>query len=408
MMAIVINGNYFGQIFMHQEELSMPRKGENIYKRSDGRWEGRYVKFIDEISGKKKYRSIYGKTYSEVKKKLIAAKQTVILNEIPKTKFKLTEWFHIWLYQYAKLNVKDSTFSNYYYCIRNHIIPQLGEMDLKQLSTINLQMFFNGKLLNGRIDGKGGLSSKSVRDIYTILSASLKQAVDNNLIDKNPCSNIKIPTDKYNSIRVLSVEEQKLIENAVLHSEHYLSTSVILALYTGLRLGEVCALQWKDVDLSNAILKVSSNLQRIKLVPYNEKKKTRLVLGTPKSSSSIRDIPFSRGLCHYLSMKRSLNQSYKFVVCNHEENFVDPRTVQSYFKKVTDQVGIKSASFHTLRHTFATRAIEVGMDVKSVSEILGHADISITLKKYVHSLTEHKRTQMQKIDTFWTDKPSNF
>lgn len=408
---MVISGNYFGQILMHQEEMTMPRKGENIYKRLDGRWEGRYAIIIDNTTGKKKYHSLYGKTYSEVKKKLIVAKQGIAtanrLLEVSKTKYKLAEWLQLWLNQYAKFNVKDSTFSNYYYCIHNHIIPKLGYFDLKQLTTFNLQVFFNEKLTNGRLDGKGGLSSKSVKDIHTILSAALKQALENNLIDKNPCLKIKLPTDKYSNIRVLSVDEQKTLEDAVLNSEHYLSIAIILALYTGLRLGEVCALQWKDIDLSNAILRVTSNLQRIKLISQEENKKTRIVIGTPKSSSSIRDIPFSRGLCRYLELKKKSN-NLKFVVCNHEENFVDPRTVQSYFKKLTNRIGIESASFHTLRHTFATRAIEVGMDIKSVSEILGHADVSITLKKYVHSLTEHKRNQMQKIDILWTNKPSNF
>lgn len=411
-IVLVIDGKNFGQFFMYQEEKFMPRKGENIYKRSDGRWEGRYALSIDKMTGKKKYHSIYGKSYLEVKKKLIVAKQVIEtknLTETVKSRYKLEEWLQIWLYQYARFNVKNSTFSNYYYCVHNHIIPKLGCVDLRNITTYNLQVFFNEKLVNGRIDGKGGLSSKSVKDMHTILSTSLKQALNNNLIDRNPCINIKIPTDKYTIIRVLSVDEQKLLENAVLNSDHYLSIAIILALYTGLRLGEVCALQWKDVDLSNAILRVTSNLQRIKLVPEDGNKKTKIVIGTPKSSASVRDIPFSMGLCNYLVMKKkSVSSSHKFVVCNSEEHFVDPRTLQNYFKKLMDQLGIRSASFHTLRHTFATRAIEVGMDIKSVSEILGHADVSITLKKYVHSLTEHKRNQMQKIDTLWTNQPSNF
>lgn len=294
-------------IQMRRGGRNMSKRGENIYKRSDGRWEGRYVQSIDLITGKKKYHSVYGKSYSEAKKKLLKARQEITETNLSctiKEDYKLEHWLQIWLYQYAKLNVKEATFSNYYYYIHNHIIPKLGHKSLKKITTYDLQLFFNEKLLNGRLDGTGGLSPKSVKDLRTVLSTSFKQALYNNLINKNPCVNIKIPTDKYTNIRVLTVNEQKLLENSIKNSDHYLSLPIILALYSGLRLGEVCALQWKDIDLTNGIIRVTSNLQRIQVVPDDGETKTKMIISTPKSSASVREIPLPTRMIIYWAKKR--------------------------------------------------------------------------------------------------------
>lgn len=393
----------------------MPRRGENIYKRSDGRWEGRYPYTTDELTGKKKYRSVYGKSYADVKQKLLVAKQELNMQQaaMPKSSsYLLEKWLELWLFQYAKFNIKESTLAHYYNCIQRHIVPEFGKVPINRLSSVELQLFLNRKLESGRVDGKGGLSPKTVKDLYTILCTALKQAQINNVIDKNPCINIKLPTDRYSRFRVLTVEEQSILEKAVCSSEHYLATGVVLALYTGLRLGEVCALQWKDIDFKKQQISIASNLQRINLIQEAAEKKTEMILSTPKSSTSVRVIPLTESLCRYL-IKQKQEQSEKvgsscvFVVSKYSKDFIDPRTLQNYFKGLLDDLGISNASFHTLRHTFATRAIEVGMDVKSISEILGHADITITLKKYVHSLPEHKRNQMNKLNHFIMDKSSN-
>lgn len=393
----------------------MPRRGENIYKRSDGRWEGRYPYTTDELTGKKKYRSVYGKSYADVKQKLLTAKQELSYPQTAAAKsspYLLGKWLEQWLFQYAKFNIKESTLSHYYNCIQRHILPEFGRVPINRLSSVELQLFLNRKLESGRLDGKGGLSSKTVKDLYTILCTAFKQAQINDIIDKNPCINIKLPTDRYSRFRVLTVEEQSILEKSVFSSEHYLATGVVLALYTGLRLGEVCALQWQDIDFKTQQISITSNLQRINLIQAKSGKKTEMILSTPKSPTSIRVIPLTESLCRYL-IKQQQEQSQRvggscaFVVSRYRKDFIDPRTLQNYLKALLQDLGIWGASFHTLRHTFATRAIEVGMDIKSISEILGHADVTITLKKYVHSLPEHKRNQMNKLNDFIMDKSSN-
>lgn len=393
----------------------MPRRGENIYKRSDGRWEGRYPYTTDRLTGKKKYRSVYGKSYADVKQKLLLAKQEQSLQQTTAPKASpclLEKWLELWLFQYAKFNIKESTLAHYYNCIHRHILPEFGKVPIDRLSSVEMQLFLNRKLESGRVDGKGGLSPKTVKDLHTILCTALKQAQLSGVIEKNPCINIKLPTDRYSRFRVLTVEEQSILEKAVFASDHYLTTGVVLALYTGLRLGEVCALKWQDIDFKKRQISISGNLQRINLMQEETDKKTEMVLSTPKSSTSVRMIPLTESLCRYLleqqqEQTQRVGTSCTFVVSKYSKGFIDPRTLQNYFKSLLNDLGINGASFHTLRHTFATRAIEVGMDVKSISEVLGHADVTITLKKYVHSLPEHKRNQMNKLNYFIIDKSSN-
>lgn len=389
----------------------MPKRGENIYKRSDGRWEGRYAVW-SQPEQKRKYCSVYAKTYTEVKQKLTQARRELALIPPPRwasNGYTVQEWLTLWLSHYVRFSVKDSTYANYYYRIQTHVLSQLGDRKLGQLSTYELQLYFNEKRESGRLDGKGGLAVKTVKDLRTILSAAFAQAVSNGILAHNPCANIKL-VDKQSGplrVQVLSRREQSVLERHVLFAEERLSIAIVIALYTGMRLGEVCALRWENVDLINEILHVTENLQRIKLPMPNGNSKTKVSIGTPKSKCSVRDIPLPGKLVAYLSEYKLSAGDFPYVIPGRENQYVDPRSIQNYLAHLRLRLNLPKVSFHTLRHTFATRAVEVGMDVKTLSEILGHADVSVTLKKYVHSLPQHKREQIKKLEMLCLDCPSN-
>ncbi len=347
----------------------MPRRGENIYKRKDGRWEARYVKEIS-IDGVKKYGSVYAKTYNEVKTK----QQLFLLPE--KTKQHTVKVVADVMYEWLEVNknqVKITTHQKYKSTIEKHIIPELGRMQIQFLTSAVVQQFTD-KLLSKTI------SRTTVNDILIVLGMGLAYAEEEYSLHIPKISFVKNPPKE---MRVLSVSEQNIFVEYLLNKNDVFSFGMLLALFTGLRIGELCALTWDDIGENT--IRVNKTVQRVQQNGYTE-----ILTLPPKTISSNRVIPIPKELMCLLKSKRANGAVLK------QENGkqIEPRLMQMKFKKYTTDCGIENINFHSLRHSFATRCVEVGFDIKTLSEILGHSDVKTTLNKYVHSSMEQKARQM--------------
>ena len=353
----------------------MPRRGENIYKRKDGRWEARYVKEIT-ADGKKKYGSVYASSYKEVKAKqqLCILQPTKNHNPINIT---VTELIAEWLSS-MKNQVKSCTYQKYECVCRNHIISDLGTIAVRYISRFTI-MSFTERLL------EKNLSTKTVNDILIVLGLALKYAQETYSITVPKINYIK---ENQKEMRVFSVQEQKVITEYLLQQIDIHKFGVLLALYTGMRIGELCALRWDDI--TDEYIIINKTIMRIK----SEQGKTEVKIGSPKSESSNRIIPTPKCLLPMINQFRGNG----YVLSNDKLKYTEPRLMQIKFGKMIDECKIKKANFHALRHTFATRCIEAGVDVKTLSEFLGHSDVKTTLNRYVHSSFELKQKSMEQLE----------
>lgn len=372
----------------------MPRKGENIYKRKDGRWEGRYIRSRD-ANNKAQYGYVYGKGYKAVKQKILA-RQLLCLQ--PATEHKTENVLYAdlldsWL-SLSKLKTKESTYARYSHLVRTHIIPNLGKYAVSELTEQIIGTFITQQLTDGRLDHKGGLAAKTVIDIIVIIKSSIEYARYKG-IDVS-CDLSKLTVKKQEKkMRVLSVKEQKQLVGILMQDMDQSKFGVLLSLYTGIRIGELCALQWDDICLAQATLKIKKTMQRIQTTESGMPAKTKIVITEPKSMCSIREIPLPEFLVEIAG--KFSNDSKAFVLTGEANHYIEPRTMQNRFKTYISESGIEDANFHALRHTFATRCVEVGFEIKSLSEILGHANVNITLNRYVHASFEMKHLNMSKL-----------
>ena len=371
----------------------MPRKGENIYKRKDGRWEGRYIQFHD-AEHKAKYAYVYGKTYSEVKRKLTEEKgKDKKVNSLPKQSSTYSELLDIWLHS-TQLNTKESTQARYAHLINTHIKPELGLYLLSQLSTEIIEAFIEQQLTDGRLDKRGGLSPKTVTDILTIIKSTIEYARYKNI--PTICNLSKLSVKKREKeMRVLSQSEQDSLTKVLVNEMDRYKFGVLLSLYTGIRIGELCALQWQDFCIPQTTLKIRKTMQRIQDLENGSISKTKIVITEPKSQCSVRDIPLPSLI---IDLAKPFIANPKAFILTGNDRYVEPRTMQNRFKSYVNESGISDANFHALRHTFATRCVEVGFEIKSLSEVLGHANVNITLNRYVHSSFELKCSNMNKLN----------
>lgn len=352
----------------------MPKKGTNIYKRKDGRWEARYVKAVS-IDGYKKYGSVYGKTYSEARDKQLQCLQNLKPTKSNCTSLIFSELLNEWLSS-IQYTVKKSTYQKYESIIRNHIESHtISKMQVRYITSKTIGCFSNDKLQSGN------LSAKTVNDILVVVGLSLSYADEVYSITKPKINHIKEPKKE---MRVLSIAEQQVLESYLNQDLNLYKVGILLALYTGIRVGELCALQWDDITNENLI--VNKTLHRIK-----EGHKTILEITEPKTKTSNRVIPLPQFLIPILSKFRSTGS----VMQNRNGKVVEPRLMQLTFEKYIDDCGLEKTNFHSLRHTFATRCVEAGFDIKSLSEILGHTDVKTTLNKYVHSSMQQKQKNME-------------
>jgi len=376
----------------------MSRRGENIHKRKDGRWEGRYIKNYD-INGKAQYGSVYSKSYLEVKKKLNEKKYETTKNILPsKDRYtSLREVLYLWL-DNNRVSLKEQTFSKYKRLIETHIVPVIGSVNIKSITSTYINKFLYEKTENGRLDGSGGLSPGYIKTLSFILNSSLKFAAQEGLCNFIAGS-IITPPNKPRKLDVLSVNEQMILEHYIFNNLNEKNIGILLSLYAGLRIGEVCALKWSDINFDEKTIHIKDTVSRIATVTEEfTQTKTKLQINDAKTYSSNRIIPIPEIL--YNLLLQSKNTESEFVLKGSSYPYTDPRTLQYAFHKKLKDCGLRDINYHTLRHTFATRCIESGMDVKSLSEILGHSNVNITLNTYVHSSVSLKRKQLETMVSF--------
>ena len=306
---------------------------------------------------------------------------------------KVKELFILWLEKYAKLGVKTRTYNKYEFIVYTRIIPEFGDLDINQISTITLQEFILQLLENGNIKDSSSLSVNTVYGIVSVLKQGFNLAVLLELTNKNPTAAIKMPKLDEKEICALSREEQKRVEEYCLNNRKCNYLGVILCLYTGIRLGELLALTWDDVDFENKSLYINKTAYKAKVNGQNQ-----MIIDTPKTKKSNRVIPLCDKLLNLLEILKK-NTSSQYIISTKQGNIIDTRSYQRTFESILDKCQVKHYNFHCLRHTFATRAIELGMDPKTLSEILGHTNVGITLNRYAHSLYEFKIQEMNKLST---------
>lgn len=347
-----------------------------IYKRKDGRYEGR-IYTDTPINGNRQYKSYYGKTIDEVKSKMIVSEvnegiedSTITITQLAK------EWLHI-----MSKRIKDSTLANYHMKVIKHIIPELGDRRFSSITRKDIYSFIDNKI-------NEGLSIRYVTDIIVLFKSIVKYAnTEYNL--KNIIEGIIMPKNRKNEVRILSEKEQNILVDHINNNSNHTTLGVAVSLYTGLRIGELCALKWSDIDLKKRILTVNRTIQRIQ--SFDGGKKTKVIITEPKSESSKRSIPIPDHLVKMLSKFKDNNEHY---VMTGGINPLEPRNMQYRFAKLLKNVNLPSVHFHSLRHAFATKAVELGFDIKTLSEILGHSTVELTLNRYVHSSFDRKRMCM--------------
>lgn len=368
----------------------MSRRGDNIHKRKDGRWEGRYKNGYTSTGGVK-YASVYAKTYSECKLKLEKAKFQTINNNKKTENFKFSQVAKLWLGN-NDFRLKKTTQMKYQNLLETHILPSLGGLNVAQIDDMTVNSFLDDKFKNGNKKIQKNLSNSYVRTMAVLIEAILKFATLQGYCYplKNP---IHKPTvDKNLPIILTKEDETKMI--AALHSEkNLIATGTLIALLTGMRLGEICALQWEDVDFENEVIYIRHSVNRIK--GENASPKTKLILDTPKTISSKRIIPISNALMPTLLLAYQSRCS-PFVISQNND-FLSPRTFEYKYKSLLKKYNLPIVNFHILRHTFATRCAEAGMDAKTLSLLLGHASSNISLNVYVHPSIESMKNKIDSV-----------
>lgn len=377
----------------------MARRGENIRKRKDGRWEGRYSK--GKKDGKIVQGSVFGKTYQEAKEKLITAKADLArqtkkpeaTQEGPMNK-NFTKVADDWL-EFAKPTLKESTVSRYRIILDRHLLPAFGDKSVSEITKEDVSAFSNNILLACKDNGGKELAPKTVSSILSVMKNVMDYAwlVRGMTVIDFKGLGVKQPQKQF---RVFSLFEQDTLNDFLLDRITPIKLGILLCLYTGLRIGEICALKWGDISFTEQKLHVARTMQRIQK-PDGNGRKTQIIITPPKSDCSVRDIPLPDEMFSILIEKKQPDSC--FFLTGREKAFIEPRTMENNFDRIMEACGISDATMHTCRHSFATRCVELGFDIKTLSEILGHANVSITMNRYVHPSMELKKQNMNKLSS---------
>ncbi len=305
-----------------------------------------------------------------------------------------TQWLSEWQKSYVRTTVKQKTFNDYSSLIKNHIVPRLGRYELDQLTPLLLQKFVSELTESGNLKNGKGLSASTVKIIISVLRSSLRTAYSVGMCREYTADRIITPRLRERSVVSLTVKEQMKIENYILKGDDSRLAGILICLHTGLRIGELLALTWNDVDLEKMSINVNKTCQYHSKCKANGKR----AVNSPKTESSVRTIPISEKLKVLLDdMKKKSRSIY---VISNGENYMSIRTYQRLFAVMLKRLNIPVRGFHTTRHTFATRAIESNMDVKTLSELLGHKSSVITLNRYVHSSEDRKKEMMERLSKY--------
>ncbi|MDE5755956.1 MAG: site-specific integrase [Clostridia bacterium] len=304
---------------------------------------------------------------------------------------KYKEWLDIWIENTVRPTAKSKTYQRYKEIVRLHLIPKLGEYQLEELSPLVLQKFVTQLLNDGNSKSGDGLSANTVNTVITVAQSSLKSAYEFGQLKEFSANRVRRPKVQEKQISCFSLAHQRKIEQAIENGKRDKMFGVILCLYTGLRIGELLALEWDDIDFDKGLLSVSKSCHYGK----SDDGKFRRQTGPPKTLTSCRIIPLPKQILIRLKALKRRSKSV-FVVANGA-NAIAVRSYQRSFELLLKRLGIPRQGFHALRHTFATRALECGMDIKTLSEIMGHKNSSVTLNRYAHSLIDHKKEMMNKV-----------
>lgn len=364
----------------------MPNKRVHIRKKKNKIQGNKYVRLYNN-SKNAKYSNLSIKANAESNPRIknYYFKATSINSQ---NNVKFSDALDLWL-NANKIHIKASTYNKYFNVIETHIKPNIGNYYISNLNSYIINQFLSEKLTNGRIDNKGGLSPNYVATMALIIKSTIQYCANENLCEnlKNP---IYKPAKTKTSPHILNDYEIEELIKYTKNNINKTSLGIMLSLFAGLRIGEVCALKWENVDIENRIIHIVSTVSRIR---DDKTKGTKLIIDIPKTKSSIRDIPINDQLFDYIKQFESVNG----FLLSDNDSFVNPRTFEYRYHNVLRDANIKQINFHSIRHTFASKCIEVGMDVKTLSEILGHSNCSITLDVYVHSSLEIKRKNLNKL-----------
>ena len=363
----------------------------SIRKRKDGRWEGRYTAGHDPETGKAIYKNVLGKTQAEVKEKLKQAIGEAQALDIAKAgKYTVGEWMEVWFQDYAKIKVRPSSHQTYQGYIHNHIRPNIGDIPLEKLTSLDLQKFYKKLLTTGRVDrveAKGqpkGLSAKTVRNIHQILSSALKLAQGQRLILTNPAEGCALPRVEHQEMKTLTtVQLASFFREA---RESGVFELYYLELATGLRRGELLGLKWEDIDLERGDLRVRRQISRIN---------GEVVEAPLKTKNAYRTLPLAEDTVSVLKEQRRKVGNSPWVFPSPNGGPISPDSVLHMLHRVLKRAGLPKVRFHDLRHTFATLALQNGVDVKTVSGMLGHFSAGFTLDTYAHITSAAQRQAAQ-------------
>lgn len=362
------------------------RKGENIYLRKDGRWEGRYPKGRKN-NGRIKYGYVYGKSYTEVRQKMYPLR--LHYNTIQQVHGVSSETFEDltiqWL-THVQTSVKPSTFSSYYYKITKYILPILREVPLNELT------LEQGKKLLEHL--QKSLAISTIQVVFRVLNKCLNYAKKSGKILTNPFSEICLPKFVRKKVHALSRTEQTQMMKIAEKEKKGRGIPALLALHTGMRIGEIAALKWSDIDFEASLIHVSHTYQRI--VSSNIQRKTQLIFTDSKTASSVRVIPIGKTLKKLLLQHKK--QSTGIFVFSTNGRPCEPRLLTYHFHRIRLKAKLPQIHFHQLRHTFATRCLEAKGDISSVSALLGHASTQMTLDTYVNALLEQRIQVITKME----------
>ena len=304
----------------------------------------------------------------------------------------IKELLFMWLDNYEKERVKPRTYSRYQSIIELHLIPEFGDISIENLKRRAIQEFLTKKKKEGNLLSGKELSSASTNLMLTVLSMAFEYAIDMEICEDNPCIRLKrIPEDS-KKVEAFTRDEQKKIEAYIKSSNDRRLFGILLDFYSGIRIGELIALEWQDVDFDKGIIHINKTA-------YRDKSKTgewEVCIDKPKTKSSERVIPLPTCIIE-LMKEYSITSKSDYVIENKKSERMSIRSYQYIFEKITEKVGVRKLNFHAIRHTFATRAIECGMDIKTLSEIMGHKNASITLNRYAHSMLDTKIAMMNKL-----------
>ena len=359
----------------------MLQSGETITKRLDGRYMGRFI--IDHRdNGKPVYQYVYGKTYEEAEKKLFIAR-TIEKIYLSGKSITIFEAYKEWLDTITN-RVKESTYMNYKMKFEKHLLPAFGSLLCTEINSAVINQFIKIKIIEG-------LSAGYIHDLFNVFRNLLNYIQDEYSIQLS-LKNVSLPRKEKKKVNKISDSSQKQLIDFINTNMSRTGLGILLSLFMGLRIGELCALKWKDIDLVNKVLYINRTAQRI--YKENGNRKTTVIISSPKSNTSKRCIPIPDFLVSYLSKYKTCDEDY---ILSGTDKIIEPRSMQYRFQKILDAADVQRANYHKLRSTFATNCIENGCDAKTLSCFLGHSTVNLTLDKYVLPDFEYEHQMINRL-----------